>query len=261
MDNITASIVAYKHTQEEIEGILDQFLDCTKVKKIFIINNYKGQIYNFDHPRVKVINNRKNVGYGSAHNIAICEARKLNCDYHIASNIDVVLSQSTIMTLRSAMDNNPNIEICGPKIENIDGSLAANPRQFPSLFDMAVRMLPVGWRQKHNHIYELGSMDHNRNILGGYLSGCFIMLRLSNIDIMFDERFFMYPEDIDLSRRFGPILMVAEAKIQHVHGAESKKRFKMMLIHIINMVRYFIKYRAAFPSTSQLNRTIKYYDR
>lgn len=261
MDNITASIVAYKHTQEEIKGILDQFLDCTKVKKIFIINNCKDQIYNFDNPRVKVINNRKNVGYGSAHNIAICEARKLNYDYHIASNIDVVLSQSTIMTLRSVMDNNPNIEICGPKIENMDGSLAANPRQFPSLFDMAVRMLPAGWRQKHNYIYELGSMDHNKNIFGGCLSGCFIMLRLSHVDIMFDERFFMYGEDVDLSRRLGPSLMVAKAKIKHVHAAESKKSVRMMFIHIINMIRYFLKYKVAVPSTLQLNKDIDYYDR
>ena len=62
---------------------------------------------------------------------------------------------------------------------------------------------------------------------------------------LFDERFFMYPEDIDLTRRIHrhwKTLYYPACEIVHDHRAESYKSLRMTKIHIINMMRYFNKW-------------------
>ena len=62
---------------------------------------------------------------------------------------------------------------------------------------------------------------------------------------LFDERFFMYPEDIDISRRIVANFdtqFVPDATVTHLHAAESKRNFRMFLIHVWNMILYFNKW-------------------
>ena len=68
---------------------------------------------------------------------------------------------------------------------------------------------------------------------------------------MFDPRFFMYPEDIDLTRRMhrlGHTVYWPHATIVHAHRAESKRSARMRRIHIVNMMRYFRKWGFFFDS-------------
>ena len=93
-----------------------------------------------------------------------------------------------------------------------------------------------------------------------YLSGCFMLLRQSAlIDIgLFDERFFMYPEDIDLTRRMAErydTLFYPHVSVIHEHGRESHKSFNMFVIHLVNLVRYFNKWGWFYDSKrDELNR-------
>jgi GT2 family glycosyltransferase len=61
----------------------------------------------------------------------------------------------------------------------------------------------------------------------------------------FDEIFFMYPEDIDITRRMHRIyktMYYPEVSIIHAHTAESYKNLKMFFIHILNIIKYFNKW-------------------
>ena len=80
-----------------------------------------------------------------------------------------------------------------------------------------------------------------------YLSGCFMLFRMSALqDIgLFDERFFMYPEDIDITRRMHEkykTIFFPKVSIIHSHAAASKVNIRMLKVHILNMVRYFNKW-------------------
>jgi GT2 family glycosyltransferase len=80
-----------------------------------------------------------------------------------------------------------------------------------------------------------------------YLSGCFMFVRNSVFSDVgkFDERFFMYPEDIDLSRRIAEkyeTIYFPKVTVTHRHEQASRKSFKMFCIHLSNMVRYFNKW-------------------
>ena len=62
---------------------------------------------------------------------------------------------------------------------------------------------------------------------------------------LFDERFFMYPEDIDLTRRLHQryqTLFYPEVSITHNHQKASYHSMRMLWIHCINMIRYFNKW-------------------
>ena len=77
---------------------------------------------------------------------------------------------------------------------------------------------------------------------------------------LFDERFFMYPEDIDLTRRIHRHYLTAcwsGATIIHRHRAASYHSRRMLRIHIVNMIRYFNKWGWIYdPERRDFNRTI-----
>ena len=80
-----------------------------------------------------------------------------------------------------------------------------------------------------------------------YLSGCFMLLRQSSLREvgLFDERFFMYPEDVDLTRRIAEhyeTVFFPEVSVVHEHGRASHKSVKMFFIHAYNLCKYFNKW-------------------
>ena len=80
-----------------------------------------------------------------------------------------------------------------------------------------------------------------------YLSGCFMFFRISVLQQigLFDERFFMYPEDIDITRRIHEkykTIFYPDVSIIHAHAAASRSNAKMLKIHIINIIKYFNKW-------------------
>ena len=80
-----------------------------------------------------------------------------------------------------------------------------------------------------------------------YLSGSFMLLRTSALKEvgLFDERFFMYPEDIDLTRRIGAkyrTIFYPEVSVIHHHEKASYKSVKLLIIHVWNIMKYFWKW-------------------
>ena len=79
------------------------------------------------------------------------------------------------------------------------------------------------------------------------LSGCFMMLRCEVIKHIggFDERFFMYAEDVDLCRRIGEVsktIFYPYISIYHEYAKGSYSNKKMLMMHIRSMTKYFNKW-------------------
>ena len=109
------------------------------------------------------------------------------------------------------------------------------------------RFLPSRITAKSLYKFQLRFTGYDKIMNVPYLSGCFMFFRLSALeDIgLFDERFFMYPEDVDITRRMHEkykTIFYPKVSIIHAHAAASKTNLKMLWVHITNMIKYFNKW-------------------
>mgnify|MGYP000101886375 CR=1 FL=1 len=97
-------------------------------------------------------------------------------------------------------------------------------------------------------------------VFAPYLSGCFMFFRSEALLALggFDERFFMYMEDVDLSRRcaskFGNVYYPL-AKVTHLHERASHKNINLLKAHLKSTFQYFNKWGWFYDSERNiLNR-------
>ena len=190
----------------------------------------------------------KNIGYGAAHNIALRESIAQGADYHLVLNSDIDFAPEHICALLDYMQAHEDVALIQPKIYYGDGTLQRNCKRLPTPLDVfGRRFLPKRWMRIRNAHYEMHETGYDHTMNVPYLSGCFMLLRVSALKEvgLFDERFFMYPEDIDLTRRLHQrykTLFYPEVSITHNHQKASYHSLRMLWIHCINMIRYFNKW-------------------
>jgi len=178
-----------------------------------------------------------------------------NASFHVVLNPDIYFDNGLIERLSEYMQANSDVGHIMPKVLYPDGEIQHLTKLVPSPFDLIFRrFVPLKkWKEKRNHKYELRFSDYDKIANVPYLSGCFMFLKTKALqDVgMFDERFFMYPEDIDLTRRIHSkykTIYYPEVSIVHEHEKASFKSFKMMKIHMWNMIKYFNKWGWIFDS-------------
>ena len=190
----------------------------------------------------------ENLGYGRAHNIALRESAYHNTAFHLVMNSDIRVQAEDIDAMCYFMLENPQVGQLMPKVINPDGTQQYLAKRLPSPMDVfGRRFLPKWLMKKRNERFELRDKDLNRPINAPYLSGCFMLLRTKAVVEagLFDERYFMYPEDIDLTRtihRNYLTLYYPQWTIVHAHAQASYKDKHMLRVHIQNMCRYFNKW-------------------
>ena len=199
-----------------------------------------------DFPAVKFIWNCDNIGFAKANNIALEKAKG---EFVLFLNPDTLLAEDSIEKCMQFFKIHEKIGALG--IHMVDGSgnfLKESKRAFPSpltsLFKLSglARLFPLS---KIFARYHLGHLPENKNHEVDVLAGAFMMIPkkvLSEIG-NFDERFFMYGEDVDLSYRIQEAgyknYYFAESSIIHFKG-ESTKRGSL------NYVRLFYKAMSLF---------------
>lgn len=189
-----------------------------------------------------------NPGFGTAHNVAIRKAQAFGSSYHLVLNADVSFDTDIISPMLAYMEKHPNIGQMMPKVLNPDGSVQRLCKLVPTPSDLLIRRFTSSIAKKASkHHFELHDSGYDKVMFVPYLSGCFMLLRQSALrEIgLFDERFFMYPEDIDLTRRMAEryeTIFFPEVFVVHEHGAASYKSTKMLFIHIYNLFKYFNKW-------------------
>ncbi|HAC16114.1 MAG TPA: hypothetical protein DCE78_09255 [Bacteroidetes bacterium] len=195
-------------------------------------------------PDVQFIANNQNVGFGKANNQAI---RQANGKYTLLLNPDTLISEDTLRVMFDHMEANPNTAAAGCKLLNPDGSFAPESRRsVPTPFSALWKVLGLTKlfpKNKRFADYYLGWMDENQSGPVPVLSGAFMFFRTSVLKDLdgFDERFFMYGEDIDLSYRTTQagyqIDYVPTTSIIHYKG-ESTKKENLDYVIVFNKAMY-----------------------
>lgn len=182
------------------------------------------------YPNVELFRTGANLGYGAAVNAAVRHLRKENDgsfdeDKFMVVNPDVIFHKGSIDILSSCMDRYPEAGAVGPAIVEEDGSLYPSAREVPNLKNGIGHAL-VGLIWKNNPFsrayHNENNMDQERK--AGWLSGSCLLLRWEAFSKLggFDERYFMYMEDVDLGDRLKRLgytsIYCPEAKINHDQG-------------------------------------------
>jgi len=245
---LNVSIVIYNHSVDEIEPLIKTLTLAEGVSTIFLIDNSEKYNPAFEILDVNYIFTNKNIGYGAAHNIALRMSIEQNIPYHLVINPDIEFKPEILAEIKEYMDENSEIGHVMPKIFYPNGEIQYLCKLLPTPFDLLFRrFLPTKWSEKRMNKFELRHSGYNEVMDVPYLSGCFMFLRVEALKEVgvFDERFFMYPEDIDLTRRIHRkfrTVFYPKVSIIHQHGHGSYKSVKMMLIHINNLIKYFNKW-------------------
>jgi len=251
MYGVTSSIVIYKNNPNEIKRVIDSFLNTDLDVKLYLVDNSstdKLRKLCMDE-RVKYIFNNANLGFGKAHNIAIKQAMSEGSKYHLILNPDVYFKKGTLEKMYNFMKGNLDIGLAMPKVLYPDGQMQYLCKLTPTPFDLILRrFLPFkNYIKERNKKYELKFADYNKLMDVPYLSGCFMFIRTEVLKKvgMFDERYFMYLEDTDLSRRIHQqyrTVYYPEATVYHEYGKGSYKNKKLLWYHISSAIKYFNKW-------------------
>lgn len=201
-----------------------------------------------DGSRVEYVFMGENAGYGKAHNVALRESVYDKVPYHLVLNADISLNAEEIDSLCRFMDAQPSVGQLMPKVVYPNGETQYLCKLLPTPIDVfGRRFLPKRIIARRNARYELRASGYNRPMNVPYLSGCFMLLRTEAAlkAGLFDERYFMYPEDIDLTRRIHRdylTLYYPDVQIVHNHKKGSYHSMRLLWIHIVNMCKYFNKW-------------------
>lgn len=263
LTNVAASIVTYKTDRDELSRALG-LLKRSAVERVTVVDNSPD-----DSLRELVISSgadyiksEKNLGYGAAHNIAL--RRSLSDQqmcYHLVMNSDISFDDDTLGRITAFMNSRREVGQLIPRMVYPDGRIQASVRLLPTPLDLILRrFLPRCIGRKSRRRFTLADWSHDAEANIPYHQGSFMFFRLDALRQtgLFDERFFMYPEDVDITRRIHErfvTLFWPGATIVHDHRAASYRSLKMLGIHVVNMARYFNKWGWFYdPARRKINR-------
>lgn len=252
---LNISIVLYHpNWEQEVRPLVEELLRVKNLRKIYLLDNseVKSEALKEKNAQVRYMFMGTNLGYGKAHNVALRESAYYRTELHLVMNSDVRVKAEDIDAMHDWMLTQPQVGQLMPRVVGLEGKQQYLAKRLPSPMDVfGRRFLPAWLMARRNRRYELRDKDLTRPINAPYLSGCFMLLRTkAAVEAgLFDERYFMYPEDIDLTRtihRNWLTLYYPEWTIVHAHARESYNKKHMLRIHIQNLCRYFHKWGWVF---------------
>jgi GT2 family glycosyltransferase len=256
---ITATIVIYTPRMDWLMKSIHSFIDKENFdKKLYLIDNSpvpNKDLEKLSGGKIEYVFNNKNLGFGKAHNIGLRKAIAEGSDYHLILNPDVLFSSDILVELASVLAFDKTIGLISPLIKYPNGEIQRLCKLLPNPKQLIFRRFLKNSSQleKLNRELELQMFNYNQSADIPWLSGCFLLARTPVIQELggFDERFFMYMEDIDLSRRSLKTfrnLFYPYVSIQHFYEKGSYKTTRLTIYHLVSAIKYFTKWGWIFDN-------------
>jgi N-acetylglucosaminyl-diphospho-decaprenol L-rhamnosyltransferase len=201
-------------------------------------------------PTVRVVWTGANLGYAKAANRGIAVTR---APVVAVLNADTVVQPGAAAAVLRCLAGDERIGAVGPRILEVNGATYPSARRIPSFRDAAGHgVLFFVWpTNPFTRRYRETDADPDAVRDVDWVSGSAVWLRRSALDDIggWDERYFMYLEDVDLGWRLGRhgwrVVYDPEGAVVHVGGASTSRRpYRMAIEHHRSMWR-FAERRAA----------------
>ena len=261
--DLAVSIVVYHTDIDTLKKTIDSVLNSKLLVKVYVIDNSDTDAIGsllVNYKNIDYIFNNNNLGYGKAHNIGIRKSLEEHTKYHVVLNPDVWFGDNVLEDLYNYMDLNDDIGNVMPKVLYGNKEEQYLCKLIPTPFDLIFRrFIPFKkLKEKRNEKYELRFSGYNKIMEVPILSGCFMFMRTQCLkDVgLFDERYFMYLEDVDLSRRIHQkykTIFNPNVTIFHGYAKESYANPQLLKYHIRSAISYFNKWGWVFDSERLLS--------
>jgi GT2 family glycosyltransferase len=202
-----------------------------------------------EYYRCRVLRPAKNGGYGAGNNFALLPT---NADFVLVLNPDVELNRNSISHAIDYLEANSNCAMVTPVATYPSGSPQYLVKKYPSIMTLFVRGFAPEWL-KSLFQQRLSAYDRMETVYDAPLQDCVIVsgcCMLMRGDVWrqvggFDEKFFLYFEDFDLSKRIADIALIHRLptfRIVHAGGNASAKGLKHVWFFIKSAIRFFMKH-------------------
>ncbi len=250
--SISVSIVTYHTPVSEISGVLEDLKRSRCPVEVTVVDNSRNASLRslVEQAGFMYRASGRNLGFGGGHNLAMRQALR-SSDYHLVCNPDVRLGPDVLGSLAHFMDEAPEIGLVMPRVLYPDGREQRLCKRLPTPADLFARRFLGRWSKpglrRSKDGYELQHLDLSIAREIPSLSGCFMFLRSSVLRRigLFDPRYFMYMEDVDLCRRVGQVartVFYPAVSVTHGYAKGSYKSRKLLRHHMISALRYFKKW-------------------
>ncbi len=192
-----------------------------------------------------------NLGFGAGHNLALASQNGSFPEFHLMLNPDILLQREVLSQLLQKMQICPDVGLLMPKVVYADGTFQPVCKLLPTPADFALRRFAPAFLKnllrKKLARYELEGIENVECDKVPFLSGCFLFARRSVLERVggFDERFFLYLEDVDLCRRMAEhskLLYWPEVSVVHLCYRGAYRSTKLMLLFLRSAIAYFQKW-------------------
>lgn len=262
-DVAIVTVTANKLHEECLQSV-QRLIQETSLRVVFILVDnastaFDAHSYVKQHvPEAIVILRDQNPGFGASCNRG---ASEVDADYYFFLNPDTRIDDLTAVDrLYTFLKQEPKVGIVAPKILYMDGRVQETCRRFPAWYTpLAQRtsLMDEKKAQAHRAAFLMEDFAHDKRRLVDWVQGSAFMIdgKLFHELGGFDERYFMYYEDVDLCRqcwdRGRPVYYLPEAVVYHAYAKDSAKgsgMFSQLLhnrqtrAHIESWIKYSMKW-------------------
>ena len=198
-----------------------------------------------------VIKNTKNLGYGAAVNQVVRNYHELP-EFIGIMNTDLYWSSNTFESIIEWMNDNGDVVLLVPQILSEQGKVQKLCKRNPTILALLSRRfipnnIKPAWLKKYDSWYAMNDINYFEVNEVEYLSGCCMVIRKEAFIKAggFDENFFLYLEDADLTRllsRFGRCVHFPLVSVVHNWGRGNYKSFRLLLVNLHSAFVYFRKW-------------------
>ena len=195
-------------------------------------------------PGVHALPQRENRGFGAGHNavLPLLESR-----YHAVVNPDIELRDDAISQMAAWMDEHPDVVITTPRLVYPDGRPQFVAKRRPAVLPLLARQLGLKSLEPYERNYLMLDEDLSQPVDIEFCSGSFFVIRSEVFREIggFDENYFMYVEDADLTQKAlqkGRAVYLPQVSVAHAWHRAAHKRPKEFFWQLKSMLRYFRKW-------------------
>lgn len=234
---ITVSIVSHSHGSL-LPPLLDDLAACPEVGRIILTRNVpEPSFVRTQSDALSVVENQRPQGFGVNHNAAFA---RTTTPYFAILNPDVRLTGNPFPGLLHCMAEG-DAALCAPAVVDPAGRLEDSAREFPGPADLLLKLFGLYDGRLR---YAIG----DASLPAPWVAGMFMLVRREDFagQAGFDEKFFLYYEDVDLCARFWksgrPVMLCPKVHVIHDARRASRRDIRHVRWHAASMARYFRKH-------------------
>lgn len=250
MARISACIVSYNGFDEVCTAVRSILAQCKGADLIlYLVDNAspdgtgeKLAAEDFG-PGVQAICLPENKGFGAGHNAVL---PLLDSDYHFVINPDITLREPVMENICAWLDEHPEAVMATPRMFFPDGREQILPKRKPNVLGLLARQGVPGLK-KFGDRYAMLDEDLSKPTPIEFCTGSFFCIRTETFRKIggFDEGYFMYVEDADITqkaRREGLVYFLPQFSACHAWRRAPGRQLRPFIQQLRSMGRYFCKW-------------------